>query len=753
MTGYIALQGPGGLTRDESRDFTVPSSLRPINAFLGRIGDVGWVAANRTSANLNTKGLAYDMSQTPPVRMASRDFNLNGLYRSGVGVGNKLVLYPLGTQGVGRNRLPAPLQIFSVGSDGTLTTLLANGPSISGIVNFLSHGNLIWIFTPGQRSVAAYTVTNDNRIARAASDDFTIPASITDTQIARSFGGFTIGSTGYILFFDGTNVRATAFSLPSGEYQPSKNATVSNLATATLGSSAGVWILTGTGDRGMLFYEEAPPALIRTPIDTLFYTDKDRHKIYPKKCWIVRLPGAVGEITGVRADIFRALHSRYGWPDREGGFAYDDGIYINFGARRAIFLRLNSDGTFRSFVSGRDIDVGGDWVYGAVSSDGVWIFKTRSPYVVYYNLPGSRRPSRDQTRDPTGISAVYGAFHMKERNILVVSTPSRVRNRTSIKFFDTSQSTSTPLIRDSNVSENFETTYYNNFIVRGDTIYEVDFRIAKAKAWDFSLPTPTDPTITRNTSKDISFTSISRSHPFPLMSIAKGDQLFVVNPRYTEGSQRIDGRVDLYSFPSGASLVPWYTKDTSIPVISAFQSAPSEIDEDSSPPTNITLTWRTSGTVTRERLTDLHRNQNVPLSGNNRAVVARPLANTVYSLVATNGSFGSSTAKITVPVFKDCVINSFTVQYITNPLSPHGATVYFNINVTGKPRPTVSIDNGVGGANTHLTYNEDTGVLSGRIVHTFAGPRTFTATLTANNTQANGVAGPAATRTVSVIIP
>ena len=157
--------------------------------------------------------------------------------------------------------------------------------------------------------------------------------------------------------------------------------------------------------------------------------------------------------------------------------------------------------------------------------------------------------------------------------------------------------------------------------------------------------------------------------------------------------------------------------------------------------------------MTRERITDLHRNQNVPLSGNNRAVVARPLANTVYSLVATNGNFGSTTAKITVPVFKDCVINSFTVQYITNPLSPHGATVYFNINVTGKPRPTVSIDNGVGGANTHLTYDEDTGVLSGRIVHTFAGPRTFTATLTANNTQANGVAGPQATRTVQVIIP
>ena len=220
-----------------------------------------------------------------------------------------------------------------------------------------------------------------------------------------------------------------------------------------------------------------------------------------------------------------------------------------------------------------------------------------------------------------------------------------------------------------------------------------------------------------------------------------------------DSNPNFGGTQEVKAGSSEKTLLPWYTKDTSIPVISAFQSAPSEIDEDASPPTNITLTWQTTGTVTRERITDLHRNANVPLSGNKRAVVARPLANTVYSLVATNGSFGSTTAKITVPVFKDCVINSFTVQYITNPLSPHGATVYFNINVTGKPRPTVSIDNGVGGANTHLTYDDDTGVLSGRIVHTFAGPRTFTATLTANNTQANGVAGPQATRTVQVIIP
>ena len=198
-----------------------------------------------------------------------------------------------------------------------------------------------------------------------------------------------------------------------------------------------------------------------------------------------------------------------------------------------------------------------------------------------------------------------------------------------------------------------------------------------------------------------------------------------------------------------------YQRDTRVPVITALASNPAEIDEDISSSlalSNIVLSWNSSGTVTNRKVTDLHRHANVPIEANNMARPPRPLATTVYSLEETN-TFGTVSASITVPVFKDCVINSFSVRYITNPLSTHGATVYFDINVTGKPRPTVSIDNGVGGANTHLTYNEDTGVLSGRIVHTFAGPRVFTATLTASNIQANGVAGPTVTRQVTVTIP
>ena len=191
-----------------------------------------------------------------------------------------------------------------------------------------------------------------------------------------------------------------------------------------------------------------------------------------------------------------------------------------------------------------------------------------------------------------------------------------------------------------------------------------------------------------------------------------------------------------------------YSQNPAVPVISAFSSNPTDIDEDASPPTNITLTWNTSGTVTHQTLTDLHRNANVPLSGNHRAVVARPQQTTVYSLVARN-NFGSTSARITVPVFKDPVISSLTVQYTTDPFSPHGATVYLNWTVSGKPFPTLSADHGIGVITPRHT-NQATGV--GRIAHTFAGPDNFTITLTASNIQANNQRS-STTRTVSVTIP
>ena len=203
------------------------------------------------------------------------------------------------------------------------------------------------------------------------------------------------------------------------------------------------------------------------------------------------------------------------------------------------------------------------------------------------------------------------------------------------------------------------------------------------------------------------------------------------------------------------ALVELYSKDTSLPVLTSFVANPSEIDEDASPPATITLSWASSGTVTNRRITDLHRHTNIPLQAGNSVSIARPLASTVYSLEASN-TFGTVSDRLTVPVFKDAVINSFTVQYLRNPLSPHNITVYYDFSVTAKPMPTISIDQGVGNISespSHGTYNPDTGLWSGRVSHTYAGPRNFNATLTATNVQANGVQGPTVTRQVYVQVP
>ena len=204
-----------------------------------------------------------------------------------------------------------------------------------------------------------------------------------------------------------------------------------------------------------------------------------------------------------------------------------------------------------------------------------------------------------------------------------------------------------------------------------------------------------------------------------------------------------------------ANIGEVFRKDVSLPVITSFVSNPSEIDEDASPFQNITLSWNSSGTVTNRRITDLHRHSNVPLRSGNSVTLARPLARTVYSLEMSN-TFGTVSDRIVVPVFKDAVINSFTVQYVTIPLSPHNINVVYSFSVTAKPRPTITIDQGVGTIGespSHGSYNADTGVWAGSVTHTYAGPRTFTATLTATNIQANGISGPTATATVNVTVP
>ena len=190
-----------------------------------------------------------------------------------------------------------------------------------------------------------------------------------------------------------------------------------------------------------------------------------------------------------------------------------------------------------------------------------------------------------------------------------------------------------------------------------------------------------------------------------------------------------------------------FTQSASVPTITAFSSNPTFIDEDATPPTNITLTWAVTGS-THNQITNLQSGRNVPFTTSTTAIIARPTQRTVYSLVCRN-NFGSVSSKVTVPVYDDPIISRLAVEYTTNPFSPHGATVYLEYTVSGKPFPTLSADHGIGVITPRHT-NQATGV--GRIAHTFAGPDNFTITLTASNIQANNQRS-STTRTVSVTIP
>lgn len=191
----------------------------------------------------------------------------------------------------------------------------------------------------------------------------------------------------------------------------------------------------------------------------------------------------------------------------------------------------------------------------------------------------------------------------------------------------------------------------------------------------------------------------------------------------------------------------FYSQNTNVPTITSFTSSPAFIDEDASPPRNITLTFAVTNSD-HNAITNLTTGQPVALTSDTTAVIARPTQTTRFGLVSRN-TYGSTSSMITVPVYDDPVISSLSVEYVTNPFSPHGATVYLEYTVSGKPFPTLSADHGIGVITPRHT-NLQTGV--GRIAHTFAGPDNFNITLTATNVQANNQSV-SVTRSVNVIIP
>ena len=137
-------------------------------------------------------------------------------------------------------------------------------------------------------------------MTRNSSRDFSVASD--------AVGGTSIGNTVFILStggavqaFDasgtGVPIRKTAL-----DFTGTSGTTIVGQSSSTSALN-GVWI--GSSSGSMSFYkitDVASGERILEAIDTIFYTDKDRHKIYPQKCWIVGRGPATKRITG--GDLF-----------------------------------------------------------------------------------------------------------------------------------------------------------------------------------------------------------------------------------------------------------------------------------------------------------------------------------------------------------------------------------------------------------------------------------------------------------------
>ena len=126
------------------------------------------------------------------------------------------------------------------------------------------------------------------------------------------------------------------------------------------------------------------------------------------------------------------------------------------------------------------------------------------------------------------------------------------------------------------------------------------------------------------------------------------------------------------------------------PTIDSFSSNPSSINLDSSPPTNITLSFSLSGAAaTRNRIVD-DTGRNIPLTTNTTAVLARPARPTTYTLISEN-SAGRSQRDLTVNVTKNATISNLRrTNYIPPIPGVSGAVYYFQADALGMPKPVIT---------------------------------------------------------------
>ena len=155
----------------------------------------------------------------------------------------------------------------------------------------------------------------------------------------------------------------------------------------------------------------------------------------------------------------------------------------------------------------------------------------------------------------------------------------------------------------------------------------------------------------------------------------------------------------------GRATTP-YWQHSSPPTINSFTSAPATVDLDTRASGNITLNFSVSNS-TQNRIHNKATGANVPLTGNNQAVIAQPAQSTTYVLVCTNRT-GSVSQEVTVNVTRNPQVNNLRRTGFRQSI--HGlntGTYRFGATIIGLPQPvlTYRFSTGENGTITtrHLT--------------------------------------------------
>ena len=271
MTGYIFTDARRDVTptRDTSRDFTAESDNLALTCGVFKFPTL-WLMSYGIA-------FAYDLSVTPIQRQRSRDFSIAGGQRPKAAcvvgdyifalIANQVHTFRIVPSGVPVLENPSPLT--TVGSDSTFLAPL---------------GDAIYVGRTSAGSLLAYDVSG-NVLTANPNENVNLYARATARQAASAVGGHAV----FIAITNnrGRPVHIRGSRLDRGQLReiPALSFNLDNTDSIIVEGNQGIYSL-NPDTRGLSFYSGGYLSTL-SQIDTIFYTDKDRHKIYPKKCWIV----------------------------------------------------------------------------------------------------------------------------------------------------------------------------------------------------------------------------------------------------------------------------------------------------------------------------------------------------------------------------------------------------------------------------------------------------------------------------------